>query len=100
MSILEAWAYELPVVMTDYCNLPEGFSADAAIHIDTEVESMSAGMIKMIECSDAELKGMGVNGLNLVKEKFTWPTIAAQMKELYQWVRKRCPQGDKPEFIQ
>ena len=76
MSILEAWAYELPVVMTDYCNLPEGFSADAAIHIDTEVESMSAGMIKMIECSDAELKGMGVNGLNLVKEKFTWPTIA------------------------
>ena len=100
MSILEAWAYELPVVMTDYCNLPEGFDADAAIHIDTEVESMSAGMIKMIECSDAELKGMGVNGLNLVKEKFTWPTIAAQMGELYQWVRKRCPQGDKPEFIQ
>ena len=100
MSILEAWAYELPVVMTDYCNLPEGFSADAAIHIDTEVESVSAGMIKMIECSDAELKGMGVNGLNLVKEKFTWPTIAAQMGELYQWVRKRCPQGDKPEFIQ
>jgi len=100
MSILEAWAYELPVVMTDYCNLPEGFNADAAIHIDTEVEGMSAGMIKMIECSDAELKGMGINGLNLVKEKFTWPTIAAQMGELYQWVRKRCPQGDKPEFIQ
>lgn len=100
MSILEAWAYELPVVMTDYCNLPEGFNADAAIHIDTEVEGMSAGMIKMIECSDAELKGMGVNGLNLVKEKFTWATIAAQMGELYQWVKKRCPQGDKPEFIQ
>jgi glycosyltransferase involved in cell wall biosynthesis len=64
------------------------------------VEGMSVGMIKMIDCSDAELKGMGVNGLNLVKEKFTWPTIAAQMDELYQWVRKRCPQGDKPEFIQ
>ena len=100
MSILEAWAYELPVVMTDYCNLPEGFDAEAAIHIDTEVESMSAGMTKMIGCSDAELKGMGVNGLNLVKDKFTWPTIAAQMGELYQWVRKRSPQGDKPEFIQ
>ena len=100
MSILEAWAYELPVVMTDYCNLPEGFDAEAAIHIDTEVESMSAGMTKMIGCSDAELKGLGVNGLNLVKDKFTWPTIAAQMGELYQWVRKRSPQGDKPEFIQ
>lgn len=100
MSILEAWAYELPVVMTDYCNLPEGFDVEAAIHIGTEVESMSAGMIKMIDSSDAELKAMGANGLNLVREKFTWPTIAAQMGELYQWVRKRCPQGDKPEFIQ
>jgi len=99
MSILEAWAYELPVVMTDYCNLPEGFDADAAIHIDTEVECMSAGMLKMIACSEDELKGMGGNGLSLVKEKFTWPTIAAQMKELYEWVRKRCSQDDKPEFI-
>jgi glycosyltransferase involved in cell wall biosynthesis len=100
MSILEAWAYELPVVMTDYCNLPEGFDAEAAIHIDTEVAGMSAGMMEMIACSEDELKGMGGNGLNLVKEKFTWPTIAAQMGELYQWVRKRSPQGDKPEFIQ
>ncbi|MDG1357791.1 MAG: glycosyltransferase [Akkermansiaceae bacterium] len=97
MSILEAWAYELPVVMTDYCNLPEGFDADAAIHIDTEVESMSAGMLKMIACSEDELKGMGGNGLNLVKEKFTWPTIAAQMGELYQWVRGKA---SRPSFVQ
>ena len=96
MSILEAWAYELPVVMTDYCNLPEGFAADAAIHIDAEVESMSAGMIKMIECSDDELKTMGGNGLNLVKEKFTWPTIASQMNELYQWVRGKV---ERPSFV-
>ena len=100
MSILEAWAYELPVIMTDHCNLPEGFNADAAIYIETEVESMSAGMIKMIECSDAELKSMGVNGHNLVKEKFTWPKIAAQMKELYQWVSSGAADENKPGFVQ
>jgi glycosyltransferase involved in cell wall biosynthesis len=97
MSILEAWAYELPVVMTDYCNLPEGFDAEAAIHIDTEVAGMSAGMMEMIACSEDELKGMGANGLNLVKEKFTWPTIAAQMGELYQWVRGKA---SRPSFVQ
>jgi glycosyltransferase involved in cell wall biosynthesis len=97
MSILEAWAYELPVVMTDYCNLPEGFDAEAAIHIDTEVAGMSAGMMEMIACSEDELKGMGGNGLNLVKEKFTWPTIAAQMGELYQWVRGKA---SRPSFVQ
>ena len=25
MAVLEAWAYGLPVLMTDHCNLPEGF---------------------------------------------------------------------------
>jgi len=100
MSVLEAWAYELPVIMTDFCNLPEGFNADAAIHIDTEVESMSVGMVKMIESSDAELKNMGVNGLNLVKEKFTWPKIAAQMKELYEWVSEGRHKGEGlPKFV-
>jgi hypothetical protein len=43
---------------------------------------------------------MGVNGLNLVKEKFTWPTIAAQMKELYQWVSSGAAEENKPRFVQ
>jgi poly(glycerol-phosphate) alpha-glucosyltransferase len=30
MSVLEAWAHGLPVVMTPECNLPEGFAADAS----------------------------------------------------------------------
>jgi glycosyltransferase involved in cell wall biosynthesis len=33
MSVLEAWAYGLPVLMTEECNLPEGFAAEAAIRI-------------------------------------------------------------------
>ncbi len=33
MSVLEAWAYGLPVLMTEECNLPEGFAAGAAIGI-------------------------------------------------------------------
>ena len=33
MAILEAWAHEKPVLMTDACNLPEGFAARAAIRL-------------------------------------------------------------------
>lgn len=100
MSVLEAWAYELPVVMTDYCNLPEGFDAEAAIHINTDIESMSAGMVQMIGSSESELKIMGENGLNLVKEKFTWPKIAEQMSELYTWVTKGSRDAARPDFVQ
>jgi len=36
MAVLEAWAYQLPVLMTRHCNLPEGFQARAAIQIHIE----------------------------------------------------------------
>src|SRR4051812_15779821 len=33
MTVLEAWAYARPVLMTPDCNLPEGLAAEAAIEI-------------------------------------------------------------------
>ena len=47
MSVLEAWAYQLPVVMTDFCNLPEGFEAGAAIRIEPDAESVFQGLEKL-----------------------------------------------------
>lgn len=41
MSVLEAWAFELPVIMTEYCNIPEGFKNRCAIQIDPSPESIS-----------------------------------------------------------
>ena len=33
MTVLEAWSYAKPVLMTAECNLPEGFAAGAAVRI-------------------------------------------------------------------
>jgi glycosyltransferase involved in cell wall biosynthesis len=44
MSVLEAWAYRLPVLMTDHCNLPEGFAHHAALRIGTDVASIAEGL--------------------------------------------------------
>lgn len=96
MSILEAWAYQLPVLMTDYCNIPEGFEADAAVRVDTAPESIAEGLIKMFQMEDVALQQIGVNGYNLVKEKFTWDHIADQTLELYRWVVEG---GEKPDFV-
>ena len=99
MSLLEAWAHELPVLMTEHCNLPEGFSASAAIQIGTGADSIAEGMMRLFGSSDAELGGMGENGLNLVTNKFTWSEIAAQMKQLYQWILEGSQIVDKPSFV-
>lgn len=96
MSVLEAWAYKLPVLMTDYCNIPEGFEAKAAIRVDTTPESIKSGLISILSMDDAKLNKIGENGYNLVKEKFTWEHIARQSVDVYKWL---MGQGNKPEFV-
>jgi poly(glycerol-phosphate) alpha-glucosyltransferase len=86
MSVLEAWAHGLPVVMTPECNLPEGFAADAAIRIETDVESIAQGLEALFSMNDADLKEMGARGRALVRQKFTWQNVAGQMKDVYDWM--------------
>ena len=86
MSVLEAWSYRLPVLMTDHCNLPEGFLTDAALRIGTDVASIAEGMRLLFRSPTSDLRSLGANGRQLVSERFTWPQIAAQMKEVYEWV--------------
>jgi poly(glycerol-phosphate) alpha-glucosyltransferase len=86
MSVLEAWSYRLPVVMTPECNLPEGFATNSAIRIETGVESIAGGLETLFSMSESDLHAMGAKGRALVEERFTWQTIAAQMREVYDWM--------------
>ena len=86
MSVLEAWSYRLPVLMTPECNLPEGFAAEAALRIETNAESTAKGINQLFAMSERDLSSMGRRGYELVKDRFTWQTVARQMKEVYDWV--------------
>jgi poly(glycerol-phosphate) alpha-glucosyltransferase len=86
MSVLEGWSYGLPVVMTPECNLPEGFAADAAIRIETSAESIAEGLSTLFSMNDGDLLSMGAKGRELVRARFTWKTVAAQMREVYDWM--------------
>lgn len=96
MTILEAWSWNVPVVMTEKCNIPEGFNANAAIHIDDTVSSTTQGIELLLNMSDSERSIMGRNGYQLVVDEFTWDRSAKKMLELYKWLTKR---GSKPDFV-
>jgi glycosyltransferase involved in cell wall biosynthesis len=86
MVVLEAWAHRLPVIMTDSCNLPDGFRRGAALRITTEAADISRGMAELIQMSEADRNQMGDRGLRLVRQKFAWPTFASQMLAVYEWL--------------
>ena len=86
MTVLEAWAYAKPVVMTPECNLPEGFAAEAALQIGTDPEHISPGLKRLTEMTDADRNATGHRGRALVATKFSWHNIGEQMRAVYDWL--------------
>lgn len=94
MAVLEAWSYARPVLMTPQCNLPEGFSAGAAIQIEPKVASVVNGLGTLFGMNDGERDAMGQRGRQLVERQFTWSRIGAEMAEVYRWVLGQAPQPE------
>jgi poly(glycerol-phosphate) alpha-glucosyltransferase len=86
MMVLEAWSYGKPVLMTQQCNLPEGFDAGAAIKAQPEKASIANSLADLLGASDADRVEMGRRGLDLVKRKFTWSKVADDMHQVYRWL--------------
>ncbi len=96
MTVLEAWAWKLPVLMTPECNIPEGSEAGAAIMIEQNVESIAAWLHRLFSMNDSDRECIGLNGRRLVESKFQWPFVAQQMAEVYDWI---LDLGPKPECV-
>lgn len=86
MTVLEAWAHLLPVLMTAECNLPEGFAAGAALRIGSDIEGIAQGIRHLVGLGGGERREMGRRGLELVQRQFTWESVGRQMHEVYQWL--------------
>jgi poly(glycerol-phosphate) alpha-glucosyltransferase len=93
MAVLEAFAYHVPVVMTPECNIPEGFTADAAISVSTDPTDLARGLGEMFRMSDSERRRMGDRGRVLVEEKFQWSEVAGKLRSVYSWLlgNGTCP---------
>ncbi len=96
MTVLEAWAHAKPVLMTDACNLPEGFSAQAALRVPSSPDPFAGVLRELFEMSDEARQVMGENGLALVKDRFTWIRMAREMSAVYAYLLRT---GPKPECL-
>jgi glycosyltransferase involved in cell wall biosynthesis len=96
MAVLEAWSYAKPILMTPQCNLEIGFRAGAAVNISTDVHGIAQGLCRFFEMSEEERLMMGRRGRALVENTFTWPSVAGQMRAVYDWVLNG---GQRPSYV-
>lgn len=80
IAVLEAWAAGLPVLMTQACNLPEGFEAGAAIELTGDAERLFVGL------EQTNLPAMGVRGRAVVTKHFGWDRLQMRHLAVYEWM--------------
>ncbi len=86
VAVLEAWAHGLPVLMTQECNLPEGFAAGAAMRIVASVDGILPCLMEFMEMSENDRQEMGRRGKALARERYSWSKISDDMFNCYRWV--------------
>jgi glycosyltransferase involved in cell wall biosynthesis len=98
MSVLEAWAHGVPTFITDACNLPEGYSANAAFRIASDPHLLANRLMDVLP-NDTLLKHASRAGIELVTRTFTWPSVAQRMMEVYMWLMNKSPPPECVEFF-
>lgn len=96
VSVLEAWSYKLPVLMTEACNLNAGFDTKAAIKLELQEADIAEKIMKMGGLDEKQLVEMGTNGFRLVQSNFDWKNIAEKFEKTYRWL---IDGKSKPDFI-
>jgi len=96
LSVLEAWSYAVPVLMTDACNLPEGFEGEAALRLPPAPGALAGALLELLGLSDAERAAMGTRGRRLVERRFSWQVVGPRFLAVYTWLTAG---GPAPEFV-
>ncbi len=94
ISILEAWSFGLPVLMTRECNLPEGAKAGAAVLMDPDARSIAVALCQLFSMTEQEREAMGRSGRSLVEERYQWQRIGKTMTGVYDWILGHGPKPD------
>jgi poly(glycerol-phosphate) alpha-glucosyltransferase len=89
MSVLEAWSYGLPVIMTPQCNIDAGFQAGAAISTDPSSSSLTTALQRVLAFSPHELDAIGLRGRALVEQRYAWDRVARELEAVYDWLLAR-----------
>jgi len=90
LSVVEAMATGLPVVVSDQVNIHDQISAAKAGMVSAcESGEVTLALERLLENDKMRLQ-MGVNAKRLVSERYEWNDIVQSYAELYERVLKDC----------
>jgi len=85
MAVLEAWSAALPTIISPQCNLSIGYARHASLPTAPETSSIVFALKRLMEMSPAARQILGENASQLVREKFSWDSVANNLMDCYRW---------------
>ena len=83
MTIIEAMAARLPVLISNACNMPEVAEQRAGCVVEPERRSIAAALRELIGLSDDERRAMGDRGREMAKARFDWAGLIPKYRQMY-----------------
>lgn len=95
MAVLEAWAAGTPALLSQACNLPEGFAAGAAIDCCHTPDTIGAALAQALAMPETDWLEMSDAALRLAASAFSPETAALKWAESYRgFVQNRQLQAE------
>lgn len=96
MIITEALIVKTPVMASLGTPWEELNARHCGWWVNNDIHTLTQTMEEAFSLSNEELLAMGERGKQLVIEKYSSTQVAAQMKQLYEWILNG---GKKPDFV-
>jgi glycosyltransferase involved in cell wall biosynthesis len=85
IAVAEALSAGLPVITTQGTPWSDIAIRKCGWWVKADQASLEGALREVMQLSHEERNQMGIRGRRLVEEKFAWPAIARQMREVYAW---------------
>jgi poly(glycerol-phosphate) alpha-glucosyltransferase len=85
VAVLEAMAYQLPVLLTRQCNI-DAEALGAGLLCEPDAVSIANQLRIFLALRDEDRRSLGEKGRVAVEQRYSWRSIAPEMVEVYSWL--------------
>lgn len=97
-AIAEALSSGIPVVTTKGTPWDDIQTERCGWYVENSEKAIETALAEALQTSAVSLAEMGNRGRQLIERKYSWPKIAGQMAQTYEWILKR--RSSPPECVQ